>query len=66
MIADEIIVNMEAICQIFHEVLWKRSVKISSYTNSRMRRTNGNSHHAKTSFIPVKTIPVFLIALSLS
>jgi hypothetical protein len=41
-------------------------VQISSHTDSRTRRRNGDSHLAKISSILVKIIPIFLIAFSLS
>jgi transposase len=60
MISDELNINKETIRQIFHEDLRKRKI---SHTISRMSRSNGDSHHAKTSSRLVKTIPVLLIAL---
>jgi hypothetical protein len=53
MMSDELNINKETICQILREDLRKRS------------RSNRDSHHAKASSRLVKTIQVFLIALSL-
>jgi hypothetical protein len=67
MMADELNINKETICQMLHEDLWKRKIcaQSSTFTDSWMSKINGNSQHAKTSSTFVKTIPLFLITVSL-
>jgi hypothetical protein len=68
MIADELNINKETIPQILHEDNTEQEDvrKVRPTQTQRASRSNGDSHHAQTSSRLVKTIPVFLIAFSLS
>jgi hypothetical protein len=62
MMADELNVNKETMRR-FSMKIYGRGVSAhsSSHTDSRTSRSYRDPHHAKSSFILVKTIPVFFI-----
>jgi hypothetical protein len=65
-ISDELNINNDTILQILHEDLRKRKICAMFVPHSlRNERSDGDSHHAKTSSRLLRTFPVFLNALQL-